>query len=177
MNKKRFDAFKKYVSTLHKKNTFSRQLNKDTKTVDLLDDFCSSGKDFLLLRNQFYLNSYYYTASLIITRKYNEFDYDKTQPTMTELKQAAGKSISKVSTYRLLPLINKIKEIKKEIIDLDEEQIIIFEKPFLIGGQTSNNRTGYGSEWSYGVYFEGTLYGEVTDFMVVGIKIGNKYSK
>lgn len=94
---------------------------------------------------------------------------------MTELKKNSGKGLNSVSCSRLNPL-------KKELLQIDKKnklknnEIYAFDIPFLIGGQTSSNRTGYGCEWlGGGDYIEGTLYGEVTSFMIVGFIVNSNY--
>lgn len=152
------------------KDVFSCQLRNNTLTVDLLDDYCDSKKDFLILKNQFSLLNNYGYVSLIITPHYREMKTENTQPTMTELKQNVGKRISNISCLRLQPLLKEIQNIDNTYEKISRGSKFAFERPFLIGGQTSDNRTGYGCEWiGGGDYIEGTLYGEVTDFMVVGI--------
>ena len=162
--------FQNYVLNMEMKEAFSFKLRSNTSTVNLLDEFCLSKKDFLILKEQFamYNNAGY--ISLIITPRYREIEVEYTQPTMTELKQNVGKRIRSISCSRLQPLLEKIDKIDRENNSVPKGSKFAFERPFLIGGQTSDNRTGYGCEWiGGGDYIEGTLYGEVTDFMVVGI--------
>lgn len=66
----------------------------------------------------------------------------------------------------------------QEIINLKESRIktgaqLAFEYPCLLGGQTFDNQTGFGSEF-YGneLISEGTLYGETTDFIIIGVIVG-----
>ena len=47
---------------------------------------------------------------------------------------------------------------------------IKFEKPYLLRAQNSNNRTGYGNEYyGYDLVYQGTLYGETTNYAFVGV--------
>lgn len=164
------EAFRNYILNIELKNTFSCQLRNNTSTVNLLDDYCASKKEFLILKNQFLLLNNYGYVSLIITSYYQELKVECTQPTMTELKQNVGKRISSISCSRLQPLLKEIQNIDSVHRNIPKGSKFAFNCPFLIGGQTSDNRTGYGCEWiGGGDYIEGTLYGEVTDFMVVGI--------
>lgn len=162
--------FQNYVLNMKKKGIFAFKLSNSTSTVNLLDEFCASKKDFLVLKDQFaaYNNTGY--ISLIITPRYQNIEVEHTQPTMTELKQNVGKQIHNISCPRLQPLLKEIDKINRENNPISKGSKFAFERPFLIGGQTSANRTGYGCEWiGGGDYITGTLYGEVTDFMVVGI--------
>lgn len=169
--------FQQYILNLDLKDCLIKKLYNDTSTVKLLDEYCSSKKDFLILKNQFWLKNNRTYVSLIITASNNYIDAEKTQPTMTELKQNSGKIVHLINCNRLNPLLKEIELIDKENKSLAEGSIFAFNCPYLIGGQTSLNRTGYGCEWiGGGDYIEGTLYGEVTDFMVVGILIGSYLS-
>ena len=166
----RIEAFQNYVLNMKLKDALSYKLRNNTSTVDLLDEFCASKKEFLILNDQFsvYNNSGY--VSLIITHRYREIPVENTQPTMTELKQNVGKGVRYISCDRLQPLLKEIDKVDRDYKNVPKGSKFAFERPFLLGGQTSDNRTGYGCEWiGGGDYIEGTLYGEVTDFMVVGI--------
>lgn len=164
------EAFQDYVLNMNLSDAFLCKLRNNTSTVDLLDKFCSSKKDFLILKEQFLMFDNFGNISLIVTPRYREIKAEYTQPTMTELKQNVGKDIHHISCSRLQPLLEEIRKIDATYKSISEGQKFAFERPFLIGGQTSDNRTGYGCEWlGGGDYIEGTLYGEVTDFMVVGI--------
>lgn len=166
----RREAFQDYVLGMKLSDAISCKLRSNTSTVDLLDEFCSSKKEFLILRDQFSVHNNSGYVSLIITPRYQEISVEYTQPTMTELKQNVGKGIHYISCARLQPLLAEIDKIDMKYKSIPKESKFAFECPFLIGGQTSDNRTGYGCEWlGGGDYIEGTLYGEVTDFMVVGI--------
>lgn len=170
INAVRMNEFRNYVLNMEPKEAFSFKLQNNTSTVNLLDEFCSSGKDFLILKDQFVIYNNAGYISLIITPRYREIDVEYTQPTMTELKQNVGKRIRSISCSRLQPLLEEVDKIDRENNSVPKGSKFAFERPFLIGGQTSDNRTGYGCEWiGGGDYIEGTLYGEVTDFMVVGI--------
>lgn len=170
VNADRKEAFQDYILNMKPSDAISRKLRNNTSTVELLDEFCDSKKDFLILREQFsvYNNSGY--VSLIITPCYRDIKVESTQPTMTELKQNVGKGVRYISCARLQPLLAEINKIDMMYKSIPKGSKFAFDCPFLIGGQTSDNRTGYGCEWiGGGDYIEGTLYGEVTDFMVAGI--------
>ena len=49
------------------------------------------------------------------------------------------------------------------------EDIILFDNPISINAQSSSNRTGYGNEYYYDtLIYEGTKYGETSEFPIVG---------
>ena len=66
-------------------------------------------------------------------------------------------------------------ELFKELSRIPEGKIkegarIPFTMPCHLGGQTFMNQTGYGSEYEGDMLVhEGTLYGEVTDFQIIGV--------
>ena len=72
-------------------------------------------------------------------------------------------------------LKNHIIEAANKYKKLTPNLIIPLSEPCPLGGQSDFNQMGYGWEWnwSYGVgdYAEGTYYGEMTGFSVIGIKI------
>ena len=110
----RVTEFQNYVLNMERKEAFSFKLRSNTSTVNLLDEFCSSNKDFLILKDQFaaYNNNGY--ISLIITPRYREINVEYTQPTMTELKQNVGKRIRSISCSGLQPLLEEIDKIDRE---------------------------------------------------------------
>lgn len=165
------EHFRQYAKTFNPYTAFAKELYPDTKTVALLDEYDDSMSDFLVLKNQFYLNHNDGFASLIICRYEPMVDADETSPTMTELKKYKGRCV-KFHSYmpkRLNPLVDALESIDETNYKMNEKEVFVFDRPFLIGGQTSEDRTGYGCEWTGGGdYILGTLYGEVTKFMAVG---------
>lgn len=87
---------------------------------------------------------------------------------MTELKTYSKRKTSE----RIQPLIEEL--IDYDCSKLNYGQKAIFKAAFPLGGQTYANQTGYGWEWDwsdgYGDYTEGTYYGEVKNFLIVGFK-------
>lgn len=160
-------CFQKYVLDLNYNRCYIDQLSTRTHLISLLDDFSTSQKDFLVLKNQFrmpFTNNY---ISLIITYYYPGLDVIKIQPTMTELKKEQGKYVNQLTVDRLEPLKNTLLSLNQN--NLKDGVVYTFDTPFMLGGQTSRNRQGYGNRW-FGPndYIEGTYYGEVTDFMISG---------
>lgn len=50
-----------------------------------------------------------------------------------------------------------------------EDEIIFFDNPISINAQSSSNRTGYGNEYYYDILmYEGTKYGETSQFPIIG---------
>lgn len=165
-------AFKNYVLNMKQDDIFKCILFKQTSTVKTLDDFFDSGKSFMLIHQYMFLSRNRKDISLILTPRYKEIDVEDTNPpTMTEVKKYMHPSYADIGNtpQRLLPLNQAIDDIDNHTDTMSKGEIFLFDRPFILGGQTSKNRTGYGWQWfSDGSYIEGTLYGEVTRFMVVG---------
>ena len=52
------------------------------------------------------------------------------------------------------------------------DTIVFFNNPISINAQSSKNRTGYGNNYFYNtLIYEGTKYGETSQFPIVGYKI------
>jgi len=161
------DDYLSLVNEVNEENSYHRRLWKDTKTVSLLDSYLKSGKHFLLLEfpEYFLLNRQHIYCTLIITRYYYGVDYESSQPTMTNLKQMNDDS-------RLKPLLEEIRYILNSHDKIQKGDVYSFRRPYAIGGQTSANRTDYGSIYYWGeLQHQGTLYGEVTNFLSIGIRI------
>ncbi len=175
LDNSRINNLKNNITNITLEQCFVCELKQDTKTIKLLDDFCSSNKDFLILKNAFYLPINRLYVSLIISRYISGIEIERSQPTMTELKKEYGKRVTLLHAPRLQPLRNELQRLDTERTFTDGE-IFPFDVPFLIGGQTSSNKTGYGTTWyGWGDYDEGTLYGEVTDFFLTGIVTNSTY--
>ena len=170
--------FSEYLSKIKKENCFFSSLNNNLSTIKILDDFLKSGKEYLILKNfaTSYTDEKLFYINLVITRRYFNVDADKSLPTMTEMRYyskhySLGMTVDE-KYKRLNVLVKQIKNLKK-IQHLKNDEFYEFDTYCLVGGQTSNNRSGYGCTWTGGGdYSLGTLYGEVTEFMAVGVILG-----
>lgn len=70
--------FKQYILSLEEKQCYNTRLYPDTTTIVLLDDFCSSKKDFLIFQNQFKSPKNRVYISLIITPNYSFIESENT---------------------------------------------------------------------------------------------------
>ncbi|MBQ3509971.1 MAG: hypothetical protein IJA90_08160 [Peptococcaceae bacterium] len=168
--------FLNQVFLLSNKNSMQVNLYADTKTTQIMTDFEKSKKEFLYLylgEPRFLVErdnkKYSVKCGLIVTRNCGDVIREGLQPTMTNIKKWEDDG-------RLQPLTNAI------IWALEEQETVIeggvypLGQPHQIGGQTKRNQTGYGSIYHRGVLCsQGTLYGEVTDFLVVGVKVESIY--
>ena len=56
----------------------------------------------------------------------------------------------------------------------EPNQAIAFDLPIRLRGQTYANQTGFGSEYNGDeLVYQGTLYGETTDFYIIGLIVKN----
>lgn len=140
----------------------------DTKSVALMDRFEGTNRDVIYkriaLENSFFANGA--QCHLIIERA-NKRDY-VGNITFTDFKKGYTRALRDHISAEVTPDVIKQYAGTKDIF--------YFEKPFRLRAQNSGNRSGYGSrwDWSYGVgemVYEGTLYGETTDYVFAGVYI------
>ncbi len=147
--------------------TLKKYINQDAKTVELLDEFEKANDEGIKKYSRILdTGAWYYTAD----RRY-QFIIERLEGrkcvgdiTMTNYK----------TRNHNRALIDYAKEQIKQFLDnndVDAPTEIMFEQPFLIRGQKSSNRRGYGSEYNGNrLVKKGTLYGETTDYAIVGVK-------
>lgn len=161
---------KEHISKLKKDTHIFKVLFRDTKTVDLMDEYEESNVPYLVLDGSF-KKSITQDIALIITRD-NPRMTDNNYPTMTELK----KCINKYPNSPYLP--DRMKYLASVISKTINEEnypdntILPLKEPCSFGAQSSINRMDYGCEWlGGGDWEEKTLYGEITEYMIVGIML------
>lgn len=172
--------FLQSVYEINSENSLTHLLEPNTKTIPIMDAFRNTdGLKFLVLQNVFCFpreqhNSVilsHWKVSLIITRSNLDLAYANTNLTLSALKSRshtyimpnASKTLNSNSDF--YPLIQELDRISS--LENKETGIIPFNTPCYIGAQSSKNRTGYGS----GYYSEGTLYGEVDTYFIIGVQI------
>ena len=157
------DDFKTFINTMNHKNTMTCSLFPETKTTPLMDMFATDQKkDFLVLRMVIY------GKDIVITKRQPGIKIANVEaPTMTELKTWRNR---RTTPERMEPLLAEIR--KYNNMGLKHGDKIQFDTPLPLGGQTYANQTGYGWEWDWtdgiGSCTEGTFYGEVTTFFIIG---------
>lgn len=156
------EDFKSFIDTMTEENTMTCYLSSDTSTTPIMDGFYNDkDKDFLVLRGIFA------GKDLVITKKNRSVTVANIpSPTMTELKTFRPSRIPD----RMRPLWDKIHQYDNSKLKVGQK--VQFDVPLPLGGQTYANQTGYGWEWDwsdgFGSYTEGTYYGEVTTFLIIG---------
>ena len=160
---------------INDENSYCASIKKNTSTTPIITKYCKSDKEFMLLNARMKLSKYKSFSYIVIRSNKTIVETQKNVPTMSELKSVADKSIFDVTIPRVQYLKEHIISAVNKYENLTQGLIIPFSEPCSIGGQSDFNQTGYGWEWdwSYGVgdYIEGTYYGEMTGFFVIGIKI------
>lgn len=158
-----------------KDNTYYVRLEKTTTTTPILTDYCDSDKEFLVLNARMYLKGFDSFSYIVIRNNMLIKESNKNIPTMSELKSVSNKALSLVTIPRMQHMIEYIQQAVEACNDIRRNQIIPLSKPCTIGGQTESNKLGYGWEWDWlfgvGSCIEGTNYGEMTGFSVIGIQI------
>ena len=145
------------INDVTEENSMQVLLYKDTRTTPI--------PEFMYPR-----------AFLLVIAKYHYgIQYIDSGMTMTDLKQEGCSPESRVKKIAMSDQKTRMSALYKELYKVITKPInagdkIPFEYPVRLGGQTYNNQTGYGrTYYGYDEYEEGTLYGETTGFVVIGI--------
>lgn len=172
------DALCKKSLTVNNKNTYYASVRKTTSTTPIITEYCKSDKEFMVLNARMRLPEYKQFSYIIVRSNKTIVGVQENVPTMSEIKSVADKAISGVSIPRMQYLKEHIIAAASQCKNLTPNLIIPLSEPCPIGGQSDFNQTGYGWEWdwSYGIgdYTEGTYYGEMTGFSVIGIRINQQ---
>ncbi len=155
-------------------NTQSQRLFHNTATTPIIDKFANSDKRFLVFTRAFCLSPVWKHVSLVIAKSSLGINYDNNGLVLTDLKKAVGDTVSEYSYYflhdssRLFPLYRELITVAKKTPAKGE--IVPFERVCLIGGQTYDDQTGFGSEYcGSDLVYEGKEYGETTKFVIIGV--------
>ena len=169
------DELCKKSLTVNNNNSYFASVKKTTSTTPIITAYCKSDKEFMVLNAGMRLSEYKKFSYIIVRSNKTIVGVQENVPTMSELKSVADKSISGVNIPRMQYLKNHIIDAAGKYKNLTPNLIIPLSEPCPLGGQSDFNQTGYGWEWdwSYGIgdYTEGTYYGEMTGFSVIGIRI------
>ena len=166
------------IFEITEENTQFQQLNRYTATTPIMDKFAKSDKRFLVFKQAFYLSPAWKKVSLVITKSGLGINYDYNGLVLTDLKKAIGKTVFE-SSYDFLEDDSRLFPLYRELIAVGKKmpakgEIVPFERVCLIGGQTYEDQTGFGSEY-YGsdLVYEGKEYGETTKFCIIGVIVEN----
>lgn len=166
-----------------------KRIYKETNTLPLMDEFESkndAGKknyDALLLTDVFCIKYYkkLYWVSLIVKRKPKDVECIKSSLTFTDLRKYLLERVFTVQNrkdFKILKALfdevknNNLSESDKDMVRYD------FSVPVKFNAQNSSNRSGYGNRYcGEELVYEGTQYGETTDYMFTGALIQRWGSK
>ena len=150
-------------------------ISETTRTVELLDQFEGFGNnepyDRLILKNALYISKgkHHEYISLVVERSRNcDFEGNIT---FTEFKQGYTREL-KEFVWKQISEDDLIKY-------KNSGEILRFSRLYRLRAQNSRNRSGYGWEWDWSTPYaplvtEGTLYGETTNYVFVGVYIGSR---
>lgn len=159
-------------------NAMRVQLDSGTKTTPIMEEFCHSQKDYLVFEQLFWMRTdrSWNRVSLVVAKCRGRLNMRGSNLTMTDLKKMAGCSITEDAlrwvkeAERAYPLYQELSGIAKKLRDGTVSNVMPFELPCLLKGQTFSNQTGYGSRYcGEELTHEGTLYGETTSFLMIGV--------
>jgi len=172
-------------------NMFKASINGST--VKILDEYIKSQKQYFYITTNFSIihDNKVFDIHFVIS---NKIPIDKkivsTNITMTEFKQLFKDDFC--NCYKILNYTNRLKELNRcstpklsvavyDFLELfythfkihydksKNNKLILFDNPISINAQSSSNRTGYGNEYYYDtLIYEGTKYGETSEFPIVG---------
>ena len=152
------------------------RLYSDTRTTPIMDEFYYSDKEYLIFDNIFYVrtdpSAFWRGISLIVCGRLRyEITTIDDGLTMTDLKKVSASHIYEgvfKDSKRLYSLEREILNATPKLTKA--RKIIVFGRPICLGGQIFENQTGFGSEYD-GPYLvhQGTLYGEITSFYIIGM--------
>lgn len=162
-----------------------KTLKRNTPTTELMTEFYRSKTPFLVLDvflGGLETESFMYNIGLVIcNREVNVPSLEKTiliknaicenPPTLTEIKTSSRCFIeSDQFPKRMELLMQSIQTAVKNVGEISNDNLplnILLPRPVKIGGQTIYD-TDYG--------YQGSQYGDTTDFFVVGVRLMKYYS-
>ncbi|WNY24194.1 hypothetical protein MmiHf6_15230 [Methanimicrococcus hongohii] len=158
-NKEINENTSRYLSEIYNitdENSYKVRLYNDTKTTPIMDKF-NEKYEYLLIGPYYSLKDFLKYSLVIMKRPQYKVNFTNSSLTMTKLKQCNWGPLNSLISETLNANENP-------------QKVLPFKIPYSLGGQTSRNQTGYGSEYHYGeLYIQGTLYGEVTNFYIIGL--------
>lgn len=134
--------------------------NKKYDTLELTDLFCIQYRKKL------------YWISLLLQRMPKNISYIDSSLTFTDMKKLLLEMVFTVNKKDSYKVLHEVFEGIKGVCKIDSKETkYIFPVPVKFNAQNSGNRSGYGNRY-YGedLVYEGTLYGETTDYMFIGAK-------
>lgn len=167
------------ITTVSDKNSMHVRLERNSKTTPIMDSFWKSDKTFLVFDRLFWVvvfpQGILWRISLVIRKGWAPISIIDDGLTMSDLKMHAGLGIEPNQYWESGRVCSLAKEVLNAGPKMKEpNQAIAFDLPIRLRGQTYANQTGFGSEYNGDeLVYQGTLYGETTDFYIIGLIVNN----
>lgn len=166
---------KNLIQKMDSNNTRRISMKSTTRTIELMENFYKSSDIFLMFENAYWTDDYRNNISLIAIHRFDEsIPCHKEKPTVSELKKSFNSSMR----YALEDCPERLFKMLKEISECINSHKIIsgdrftFDIPYLFGGKTKKDLSNFGCMWTGGGdYVEKTLYGDTTNFLMIGFTI------
>ena len=182
-------AIQNEILNLSDDKIFFDFLDVDTKTISLFDKFYSQEKPYLALSFMNFSNGpiIYSTVSLLLIKNWKAIRRNRSNLTISKLKKSICSThvrkygwCSDFDDNELASLFQQINGLpKEEFIEFTTKnkrfpkQYYPLSQPISLRAQISENREGYGNIYcGKNLIREGTKYGETTEFLIVGIRVG-----
>lgn len=171
MWQKCLNDLEEYENSSIEEKTLIKFISSDTATVDLMDEFESVTEEgfrkYVRLINRKRESCKFGWYCFIIERLGDREAIGDI--TMTKLKKGPSSDLIQYINSQIEKALNGQK--------IKEPEEILFDTPYLLRAQNSSNRTGYGSEYNgYDLIYQGTLYGETTEYAIVGVMFSKNIS-
>lgn len=193
---KNWKDMQEQVKNLTDNDVLFEFFDNETKTIPLFDKFYNTSKKFLCLPIMdfsyqgkdicgYYGYWHHATVSLILIKQWNAIKRNHRTLTASELKKYNQTNYSPLNPYTsksgdLKRIFEEIKGLPKTEFEKSMKKNGFFNKkyyplssPVSLGAQISKNREGYGNTFDGTTVIEGTKYGETTEFLIVGICVGD----
>lgn len=163
--KKKLDELEEYQTLPIEERTLEIYITEKTKTVSIMDEFERITESGFRKYDRMIIKSFVWVpdvgfCQMVLERMPRKEEY-VGDITMTDFK--------KHNDDELRSYINSEMKYYKKNNKCQKGDYIPFRKPYLLRAQNSTNRTGYGNEYNgYGLVYQGTLYGETTNYAFTG---------
>ena len=146
-------------------------LSKSSKTTPIIDEFVTSGKEYLIISSIFKYKNYMLSLIVSERRKFSKNIRINNVPfTLTELKNCLDKDINLNFPIEIMPLIKAIREVVSNQV-IKEGDFIPFKNPIALGAQTYADQVAeWGNDW-FSFWYTGPQVGQVTDFVILGVQV------
>ena len=162
-------------------------VNEIKRSIEIMDEFVDEDYDLLELKNWFgvcdsknrpfsmFDNAGRMQVSLIVSKEHDKSKgLCEYEPTMTEVRQMKHERCLFLDFP--YPEGTMLKILCEACKVWEKDVFIPLETEICLRAQTSYNRMDYGCEWlGGGDWEEKTMYGETTDFFIVGVILHEPY--